>query len=345
MSQAACRAGVLALAALFSTTASASSGCGSAPQGIDVVAGTWGPADVPLFALSPTGAVTRHGFDGRKRAVLATHGFRSGYGSSDLSADGRWLLYHGQRKGRQEYWLFDTRTGRDRLLMTRPLWDHGVATLSPDGRRAALYSNHDSRSPDLAGAGLHLIDLESATARHVGLPPPGSPSVAETFGSPYWSTSGELYLRLVQGDASFHVAADGTFRRVTSRHEKNARRPTFVDRGRRVELADETRMQSERGAMTSVSPDGRRTASIDENTYVLDVREGKAAPHRVAKGSYNQCEGITILLHGWPSERYFVFSSGWSEFYLHDVEQRRTRRLFGVDGPKGGFFWAAAPRR
>jgi hypothetical protein len=317
-----------------------STGCGEAAPKPAAATGTWGPADVPLFSLSSSGELSKFGFDGRPRTVLATHGFVPGYGGSDISADGRWLLYDGQRQQKSEYWLFDTRTGRDRHLLTRPQWGSGVVAFSQDGRHAALYSNHDPRTPDLAGAGLYLIDLESETVRHIGLPPAAK---ANDFGAPYWSSTGELYIRVNADKAlSYHVSSEGDFRRVESRFERQA--PAFTDGGRRIELADVPRMQSDQGQMTSSSPDARHTASIDGDTYELTVHPAKGLAYRVARGSYDQCEGITILIHGWPNDRFLVFSIGWSDYYLHDVEQRRTRRLFASELPDVQFFWPTPAR-
>jgi len=213
---------------------------------------------------------------------------------------------------------------------------------SPDGKSIVLFSNFDSRNPDVEGMGIYLIDAESGAARHLGMPPQSKLSPTELFGSVYWAADrSTLYLFMVHPTVeSYRVRLDGHFEPVEGDYKRYAMKAEFRLNGQLVALFDPPNLQSRRGWSAQASSDGKFKADIDMVTHELRVIDSGGNPRHVATGGYNQCEGITIDIKGWVGH-FLVYSVG-NEHFLFDAERGRSRRLFADWYPGDDYFWPTA---
>jgi hypothetical protein len=57
-----------------------------------------------------------------------------------------------------------------------------------------------------------------------------------------------------------------------------------------------------------------------------------------ATGRYDECEGVTIGIHGWVEDRYLLYSIGQVP-YVFDAQSGRQALLFDEEARLPLFFW------
>jgi hypothetical protein len=321
------------------------SDCGNAsPLPAIDASGAWGPADTPVYLVRDDGSVMRGTMTGKEWKTVSDHDFEEdAFGL--VSRDRRWLVIQGKRRNSQETWLYDTKTGRDHIVLRRALGAEALALLSPDGYTIAVYANPDPNKAPAGNTdtGLYLIDTNSGTARRVGLPPQLRIDPVRHHGSLRWDADGvSLYLIVHDFTYPTYVTeiyrvtpVDGRFERVTGTYNQDSYRPDLRVEGKQVPLSDWLWMQSQlRWRFDVKSADGTFEASIDPASHALSVRGADGVARSVARGAQTEC-GSSIVIREWAGP-YLVYTLDHVA-YLHDPTRHRTRRLF--EEGRGEYFW------
>ena len=326
------------------------SSCGSkttepAPTQFNVDAGE------SLYGFSTNGNLYRSDFNGVAPQLLAKHQFGSEV-NFIRSPDKRWIAYSGSlgltyeashnNLKADQLWLYDTKTDSKRLILERTAWSLiGVkAGFSPDSKWLATTSDLDSRHPSDKTPGIFVIDVLTGKRVHLGYPRGITPG-KDVYSGIEWSRDGiRLLLHIIeQGSKRSYYSINPktrVFQQISGSYPKNSSAPVFQLWNQKIELLEKYRPQSRRGY--GKLSYGETKAHIDEQ-HRLVVTDSSGKSRVVAKGSYEQCEGITIRIQGWISKgRYLVYSvSGKS--YILDLGTFRQKLL--VLGPisEMNYFW------
>jgi TolB protein len=117
-----------------------------------------------------------------------------------LSPDGRTLLFHSNRSGRQAIWASDADGGQPRLLFDDPASgsDPGTPAWSPDGSRIA-FAMRPAGSADEEESDIYLIAADGKGLTRLTATP-GDDS------HPHWSRSGRIYFNSARATPDRSVA-------------------------------------------------------------------------------------------------------------------------------------------
>jgi hypothetical protein len=257
------------------------------------------------------------------------------------------VAYSGNLKTRQveQLWVFDTVSGRDRLLLEGPAYSIGVPMISGDGLRLAVVLKARTES-QLKGVGLYEFELASGRNLFPGWPPESRfPIGTHSYLFPAWTADGRLLMSII-GDGLGGKrtrehwrfdAASREFARIDGRYNEKTHKDDFKIDNRWMAMARQAWIPGRRGSAEQASSGGTFIARIDKQ-HRLEIQHGKTR-QIAAIGSYNDCEGETLRLNGWvDGDRYLVFTLG-SRAYLHDPRTGKTAPLFRSRPEGTEFFW------
>lgn len=304
----------------------------------------------PVFMFDLRGRLLRGNLTTGEWQLISDHGFDS-MPTIAVSADARWISYAGNLKGWKvaQYWLYDTRTGSDRLYHQHPAWGGGSPQFSPDGKAITFFANYDSRWPSAAGAGLYIVDTETAHSVLLGNPSKVATPANNGFATVTWSGDGkELLLMMRSLRAEFKDTREYYSYRLTKRrHERISGQYEKVDGPlpgdkffRAGGVIAEYRQYSDQAAYLRAlaSPDGQWHASIDQSSYVLTVKSNDGVGKKVAVGGYDFCTGEHMGIHGWIDGRYLVYSLR-RVTYVYDPVSERKAAMFPEQFEPMDFLW------
>jgi hypothetical protein len=305
--------------------------CGAVPSpSVMERTANWGPADTPLFLVQDDGRLLRGNMAGGELKTVADHGFAGAM----VSPDGRWLVGSAGGAGSRKLRLYDTATGSDRIVPLREGKGEALPLVSPDSRSIAVFANADPRAPVGDGIGLYLVDIETATARHVGLPPGASFDPVRQHGSTRWSAEGDvLYLFLTDYDIDtvprtdiFRLRpADGHFETVIGEYNRAPWNTELRVEGHLVPLARQIPLDDHLPAKHLASADGALEARIDPGKSELRIQHADGESHAIAVVRYNQCGVASVFIDGWI-DHYLLYEVD-SALWIHDADHDRSRQL------------------
>lgn len=340
-----CRASVL-IPALHLTPGSALADCGagqaSKPATVPLSALT---IQQPLYLFEGDGSLSKLDLATGRTSVVATHAFKSSPHVAP-SPNFRWISYHGVLKNEKatEYWLFDRQTGKSRLVHSHPAWGGSIPAFSPDSKLLAIAANYDRRWPSKEGAAIFLFD--SGTLTPTRLPNPSQVAIPENLGFAhlYWSKDGGELLAMMRGfpkgqqGTREHFAyrmSDRVFEKISGTYDP--RQEIFSRAGARIDLASVPTIQSRISHGRLPSPDGKWKAELDRK-LVLTVSSANGDRKTVAAGSYDNCRGPTVGIHGWLNDRLMVYSLD-DEFYVFEASTGQQALMFSKSSRPADFFW------
>ena len=303
----------------------------------------------PLYVIDHAGRLVKLDLASGTTTTLSDHRFDS-MPSLRASADGRWLSYSGvlEGGGKTQDWLYDRRSGSERLVYEHPAWGGGIPAFSPDSRYLAISASYDKRWESTSGAGLFLFD--TATARLLRVTLPTKVPVRDAWTATDWSQDGKLLLILVRGklpESQFsyvgYAPASGRIETLSGHYDPRAHRHHFKRGAQRIPAAEERSPKSDGAPSSARSPGGTWRAYFeqrqDTRPYRLVVANKAGVSMPVAAGSYNQCEGYTLHISGWLDERHLVYRNGMMKFLIFDAETGNTADLLGDDNAPLSFTW------
>ncbi len=301
----------------------------------------------PLFVFDQHGRLYRAGFDQRPWKLISDHGFAMGVHPS-ISADGRWVTYYGEIPGSraEQFWLYDTNAGLDRLLLELPLGHGGAPQFSPNGELLAISSLHESRTPQSPKDGLYVVETTSAKVKHFVAT---SPYVGLVGGSLLaWSPDGESLFWHINDTGQFFEFSPALPRisTISGRYDDRVYAWEFMRDEKIVRLTESPELPSSlRRARHQVSsPDGKGMAEVDTH-HVLYVHLEGADRRAVAIGRSGPCGGVTIAIQGWlDGHRYLVYNLGEAA-YVYATSTGKQTRLFLDDEEADSYFWHAGAGR
>ncbi len=308
---------------------------------------------VPLSSLSIKTPVFMFDARGLLKGNLATgdwqqisnHGF---YATPQIvpSADRRWISYGQVLKGMrtEQFWLFDTRTGRDRLYHQHPAWDFTFPEFSPDGKSITFFANYDRRWPSKDGAGLYLVDTETAQTAFLGNPVKIETPSDSSYASVTWLADGkELVLFVADVGYFSYRLAEKRYERIDGKYvlhidgRYGMPGETYSRDGAALPVYEQQIIQSSAGFQTLASQDGRWNASIDKS-YVLTVNSKDGPRAKVAVGGPDYCTVTNIRINGWLGGQYLVYTLRGTT-YVYDAISGRNAVMFSSQHAPYAFFW------
>ncbi|MEK6245156.1 MAG: hypothetical protein AABM33_11740 [Pseudomonadota bacterium] len=299
----------------------------------------------PVFMFERSGRFLRGNLASGEWTQISNHGFN--YAPTIVSsADGRWISYSGEVKTRnsKQYWLYDKRTGSDRLYHQHPTWGGGIPEFSPDSKWIALFAEYDTRWPSPSGAGLYLISVETLASSFLENPSAVAIPKNQAIRFVTWSKDGSEMLLTMRAfppgveQTREHFAyrmAEKRYERISGEYDQRGEK--FFRGGSRIAVHEPPTIQSRVRYREIASPDGRWTASIDR-AYELTVSAKEAASKKVSVGRYDDCSGVTIGINGWLDARHMVYSVE-SESYVFDAVTGRKADLFRGPNQPAAFTW------
>ncbi len=316
------------LLGVISPSATAASGCG----GLDIPVTTmpdrsWIESDHPLYVFDDEGRFVQRGLDERESVVISDRLPR--YSRHDQSSDRRWLLYNADAVT-----LFDLRTGASRALTVpeeRPIAgvdNYGWRSFSPDSRWLSV--------------GFDLYELPTNRWTAIDQPPAELLAGLDRFVTAYWSADGNSLFIKGFDDANdpvfleYSPIPNGRWRSVESPDDQG-QLPTLVREGVEIELARDAHPESHSLYPERRTSDGRRTAKVDDE-FRLVVTSAGGPSFTAATGRYDECEGVTIGIHGWVEDRYLLYSIG-NVPYVSDAQTGKQALLFDEETKFPLFFW------
>lgn len=262
------------------------------------------------------------------------------------SKDRRWISYSGNLKTRihSQYWLYDTKTGRDRVYLQHPAWGGSIPTIAPDSKSLAVYANFDRRWPSESMVGLYLVDMDTANAKFLGIPSPIPAKVG--WASIDWAEDADSLLVMMRDmekggkpkrEHYEYRIPEKRFDRISGTFVDADNSENFFRRGQLVATAKDESPQSQVGHRQLTSPDGQWTARID-GRYKLILAPRSGAERLVESGTYDNCAGVTIRMHGWLDDKHMVYSV--KDFtWVIDASTGRQAQLFAGKQRPAIFLW------
>jgi hypothetical protein len=335
-------AAALALSSCSTGESPGTVGCGAPSPKVATTAG-WIHARTPLYLVDEKGRLQRGTFGGDAWTPVSDHGFTS-QPHVAIDRSHRWIGYQGAVGDgtRWQYWLFDLETGSDRLVLelTADAW--ALPSFSPDGRTMAMFV--DPVKPGAADAGMYLVDTQTATVRHLPLPP-DYPASDRIVGRQSWSATGDLLVWIGHHPLrGYRVSlADGSYHPIEAKDRTNGLY-SFAQDGEDIELAEEAFPQSQWARQRAESADGKWVAEIDRQ-HRLRLSPASGDDRVIAQGSVNDCEGITIGVMGWVDGGEYVVYRLDDVSYVYGTRSGETALLFpdGRVDPTFWFFWHPGP--
>ncbi|HEY9109614.1 MAG TPA: hypothetical protein VIN58_23310, partial [Roseateles sp.] len=305
----------------------------------------------PLIVFVANGRLVKRDLITGAETVLSDHGFESAP-SVVRSADGRWLSYSGMlRDGRREqYWLYDLQTSRDRLVLETPAWGGGIPAFSPDGRWLAVAANYDSRWPDAESAGVYVADTATMVVKR--LSSTDQMTVEAVWTSLEWAADGSRLLLMtrdmrdgqrpreyrswVPGNAKA-VAMQGRWAESAAGLGSNE----WLLNDAVVPVFEQRQLQGQSGLQPSPSPDGAWTVKVverdGEGALEFTDRAGKVS--RADVGPYDMCEGYSISVLGWLDAGHLVYRKPGSVTQVVEPATGRVAPLLRKQDDRYLFGW------
>lgn len=275
----------------------------------------------PLILFAEHGRLVRRDLLTGAEAMLSDHGFEHAP-SVVRSADGRWLAYSGTLTDmrREQYWLYDLKTGQDQLVLETPAWGGSIPVFSPDGQQVAIAANYDSRWADASVAGTYVFDTATVHVRRLGIPAAVPATAAWTLAE--WSADGSRLL-LMTRDVRDNAAVPREYRSWTPGApgavpiegrwvEAPYNAPghdEWLLNGAVVPVFEQRLLQDRGGVVPPTSPDGAWSVKVIERDggASLEFTDKSGTLRRADVGPYDQCEGFAVRLFGWIDSGHLVY--------------------------------------
>lgn len=278
----------------------------------------------PIFLFDGSNRFFKFDLNEKNWTPVSDHGFSDKEPTLSSSVDGRWISYSGPLKDKTttQYWIYDQRSGTDKLVLEYPVWGAGEPKFSPDGKMLAIALNFDSRQ----WAGVYLYDTKKLQRWTVQLPIPVTLSVPTAW----WSKDGKELLvsisdfsnRAMDKYYSYHLAAKRV-EEISGRHDEGGYDATFLRKGREIGTFWGASARSSQYHDSQFSPSGRWNAYLDkeqpDTSYLLNVVDKKGAVKKVALGYHMGCNIDTIAITGWLDDQHLVYRDGSSRFVFDTV--------------------------
>ena len=269
----------------------------------------------PIYAFDKSGKFFKVDVPTDEWVVISDHRFLW-KPSVVVSKDRRWISYSGNLKteAHTQYWLYDTKTGRDRLYLQHPAWGGSIPRIAPDSTYLAVYANFDRRWPGESGVGLYLVDMETANAKFLGIPSRIPAKIG--WASIDWSKDANSLLVMMRDmvrdgepkrEHYEYRIPEKRFDRISGEYVDADSSERFFRSGQPVPTAHDEHPQSQVGHRQLTSPDGQWIARID-GQYKLILAPRSGVERLVESGTYDNCAGVTIRMHGWLDDKHMIYS-------------------------------------
>lgn len=319
--------------------------------------------DLPFYFFDQAGRFYRANFGNDTRRLISDHHFRPLSTDAGRSRSGRYVIYSGrlESNGEVQYWVYDKRSGTDRLLRQIPRGAHHYASFSPDGKQTAIMvvSPVPNRGWKPRTAILQLTDNASGQTRqarfpgdipmlnHIPIPWEHDSEQSDIF----WSRDGDALLAYF----SSHTKKGSTqeyysVNAATLKPEQIGGRPrahghpVFLDGTRRIPADDDTVLPL-RSVPTHPelrSPDGSwiafRGFDLKKDFYTgIYVRGRKGTTKQIYRSRNDVCDSAYVM--AWLNSRYFLYRTYTWSTYIGDARTGRSKELFPDSEVRRLFDW------